>query len=518
LSPDGPADAIQVVCAVEGEAYVRHCAAMLHSLLLHNPGVEIRIDYLHGDDTGARNRRRVAAMVSDLGSEIRFHEVPDRWVQGLPIKGFTRKATWYRILLDELLPDIDRVLYLDADLLVTDSVVPLWQTGLAGQLVAAVSNVPMLHDRLYTERPELGGDPYFNAGVLVMDLAGIRREGVGPELRELGVRHAARLRWRDQDVLNEVLHHRRLPLPPRWNCMNSVMNFPWAYEYFSVEDLEDARRNPAIRHFEGPADNKPWHLLAQRALRRKYVAHRRNTPWPRVWRTGCTPANIVRFVRRRRFMRQASLATIRPMVKRLFLTELVVRTNNFGSTRWLGVPIWQNVLDLWMIQETIADLKPALLIEVGTNRGGAALFYASLMDLLGVGRVITIDILRMHQLNHPRIDFLLGDSIDSTTVRRVVAAADAADGPVMVILDGDHSEEHVRRELELYAPLVTPGSWLLSQDGVIDELGTFADSRPGPLAANRAFLAQHPEFEYDRDRNEQFLATHHPCGWLRRAE
>ena len=518
MLPDGQTDVIQIVCAVEGEAYVRHCAAMLHSLLLSNSGAEIRIDYLHGDDTSERNRRRLAGMVSKLGSQIRFHEVPDRWVKGLPIKGFTRKATWYRILLDEILPDIDRVLYLDVDLLVMDSLVPLWRTDLAGHVVAAVTNVPMLHDRPYTERLELGGDPYFNAGVLLLDLASIRGDGIGVELREFGVNHAARLRWRDQDVLNEVLHDRRLALVPRWNCMNSVMNFSWAYEYFSVEDLDDARRNPAIRHFEGPDRNKPWHLLAERDVRRQYIGHRRNTPWPRVWRAGCTPANVARFAHRRRFGRLALLAIARPIVKKLFLTDLVVRTGNFRGTEWLGVPIWQNTLDLWTIQECIAAVKPALLIEVGTNRGGAALFYASMMDLLGQGTVLTIDIQCMHQLNHPRIEFLLGDSIDSEIIRRVSAAANAADGPVMVILDGNHSQEHVGRELELYAPFVTPGCWLLSQDGVIDELRLFADSRPGPLGANRAFLAQHPEFEYDRKLNERFIITHHPCGWMRRRE
>lgn len=208
--------------------------------------------------------------------------------------------------------------------------------------------------------------------------------------------------------------------------------------------------------------------------------------------------------------------TGRRPVGRLFLNDLIARTGNFGEITWLGVPIWQNIVDLWTIQETIAEIRPALLIETGTNRGGSALFYANLMDLMGTGRVLTIDIERLHQLDHPRIDFLHGSSTDPTIVEHARRAADAADGPVMVILDGDHSRDHVARELELYAPLVTPGSLLLSQDGVIDQLMIFADARPGPLPANRAFLARHPEFEHDRERNGRFLITHHPVGWLRR--
>jgi cephalosporin hydroxylase len=119
-------------------------------------------------------------------------------------------------------------------------------------------------------------------------------------------------------------------------------------------------------------------------------------------------------------------------------------------------------------------------------------------------------------VEHPRIDFLIGSSTDPAIVEQARQAADAADGPVMVILDGDHSRDHVARELELYAPLVTPGSVLLSQDGVIDKLRMFSDSRPGPLPANEAFLESHPEFEHDRERNDRFLLTHHPVGWLRR--
>jgi cephalosporin hydroxylase len=208
--------------------------------------------------------------------------------------------------------------------------------------------------------------------------------------------------------------------------------------------------------------------------------------------------------------------TGRRPVARLYHQDLIVKTGNFANTTWVGQPIWQNVLDLWTIQETISEIRPALLIETGTNRGGSALFYAHLMDLLGTGRVVTIDIVKLHELEHPRIDFLVGSSTDPEIVDQVRQAAAAADGPVMVILDGDHSRDHVARELELYAPLVTPGSVLLSQDGIIDELAMFADTRPGPLPANREFLERHPEFEHDSERNDRFLLTHHPLGWLRR--
>jgi cephalosporin hydroxylase len=203
-------------------------------------------------------------------------------------------------------------------------------------------------------------------------------------------------------------------------------------------------------------------------------------------------------------------------IARLYFYDLLYQTNNFETTRWMGVPIWQNVLDLWTIQEVIAEIKPSLLIETGTHKGGSALMYAQLMDLIGDGRVMTIDIVDDREQDHERIEFVHGSSTDPEIVDRARAAAAEAGGQVMVILDGNHDRDHVAEELELYGPLVTEGSYLLSQDGVIDVLRGFSDSRPGPLEANRDFLRRHPEFEYDAERNERYKLTHHPLGWLRR--
>ena len=289
---------MRIVCAVQGEAYVRHCAAMLHSLLSsHAPG-EVRIEYLHDTETSASGRRRLAEMVERMGSTIAFHSVPDSWVEGLPIKGFTRKATWYRMFLTRLLPDAERALYLDLDLLVHDSLRPLWETDLGGQLIGAVTNVPPGPER-GRARPELAGDPYFNAGVLLFDLDAMRREATDEQLRRYALANARRLPLRDQDTFNAVLHARRYPLHPRWNVMNSIQSWDYATDYFTADEITEARANPAIRHFEGPSFNKPWHLLCDTESQRQYINHRRETPWPHVRRTGCTPTNVLRYARRR---------------------------------------------------------------------------------------------------------------------------------------------------------------------------------------------------------------------------
>lgn len=220
-------------------------------------------------------------------------------------------------------------------------------------------------------------------------------------------------------------------------------------------------------------------------------------------------------VEKLQFGRRARSA-LRPMVTRLFFEDLVATTDNFSRITWLGRPIWQNILDLWTIQETIAEVKPALLIECGTYQGGSAQFYAGLFDLMGRGRVITIDLAPLAEFSHPRVDVVIGSSVSEPVLARVWAAAEAADGPIMVILDSDHSQPHVRTELERYAPLVTPGSFVLVQDGIIDMLPVFRAARPGPFPAIEDFVRQHPEFEVDAERSRRFLISHHPGGWLRR--
>jgi cephalosporin hydroxylase len=209
--------------------------------------------------------------------------------------------------------------------------------------------------------------------------------------------------------------------------------------------------------------------------------------------------------------------TLGRVVKKLFMLDLVTQTDNFRHVKWLGVPLWQNTTDLWTIQEVIAEIRPALLVETGTYEGGSARFYASLMDLMDHGRVLTIDLRRKPEIDHPRVTFIPGSSTDDSVVARVHAEVARTGGPVMVILDSDHREAHVAAELEAYAPLVTAGSYILVQDGIMDELlPALRKDTPGPVPAIRGFLEGHPEFVEDRTLSERFLITSHPHGWLRR--
>jgi lipopolysaccharide biosynthesis glycosyltransferase len=273
---------LHLSCAAD-RGYAPHSAAMLHSMLGERGGLEVEVHYLHGPSFPRRTRRRLAGMVERLGGRIQFLEVPDEQVEGLPTFEEITAAMWYRIYLPELLPGVERVLYLDCDVLAVDSLEPLWDTDLGDSLVAAVSNVFTLDPAARARPAELGlPDPgaYFNSGVLLLNLEEMRRDGTTAKLR--GFARSSELMYPDQDALNAVMGRRRVPLHPRWNCMNSVLLYPWADEVFGAQAVEEARRGPAIRHFEGPWTNKPWHRDCHHELRELYFHHRLGTPWPRV--------------------------------------------------------------------------------------------------------------------------------------------------------------------------------------------------------------------------------------------
>ena len=190
-------------------------------------------------------------------------------------------------------------------------------------------------------------------------------------------------------------------------------------------------------------------------------------------------------------------------------------TRTWSNTRWLGVPLQKCPFDLWVYQELLHELRPAVIVECGTAYGGSALFLASLCDLLGEGEIVTIDIEEYADRSvHDRITYLSGSSTDPAIVETV---RDRVKGrsPVLVLLDSNHERDHVLAELRLYGPLVTPGSYLVVEDSNVNGNPVLPDFGPGPAEAIEAFLAESDDFEVDESREKYFL-TFNPSGYLRK--
>jgi len=196
---------------------------------------------------------------------------------------------------------------------------------------------------------------------------------------------------------------------------------------------------------------------------------------------------------------------------------------------WMGRPIIQYPQDIVAMQELIWQLQPDCIVECGIAHGGSLVLYASMLELLGGDRrVVGVDVdIRAHNreaiLAHPmakRITMFEGSSIDPATVARVCEAASRFER-VMVVLDSNHTHDHVLGELRAYSPLVKKGGYLVVFDTVVENMpDEFFQDRPwrrgnSPMSAVTAFLAENRRFEIDKAFDERLLITVAPNGFLR---
>jgi cephalosporin hydroxylase len=197
---------------------------------------------------------------------------------------------------------------------------------------------------------------------------------------------------------------------------------------------------------------------------------------------------------------------------------------------WMGRPIIQYPQDMIAMQEIIWSVKPDLIIETGIAHGGSLIYYASLLELIGKGEVLGIDIdIREHNRKeiegHPmykRIKMIQGSSIDDAIVNQVKEFAKGKP-VVLVCLDSNHTHEHVLGELNSYSPLVTHGSYIVTFDTIVEDLpdGYFSQKRPwgisnNPRTAVSEFLQANKNFEVDASIDNKLLISVAPGGYLKR--
>ncbi|MFM8312286.1 MAG: CmcI family methyltransferase [Ilumatobacteraceae bacterium] len=184
------------------------------------------------------------------------------------------------------------------------------------------------------------------------------------------------------------------------------------------------------------------------------------------------------------------------------------------DTWWLGIRTLKCPLDLWLYQELLQQVRPDVVIECGTKYGGSAFYLASILDLIGHGSVVTIDITEQPgRPEHPRIEYITSSSVDASLVEQLAARCSGL--TTLVILDSDHSRDHVLAELQAYAPLVSVGSYLIVEDTNIHGHPVLPDHPPGPAEAVEAFLPGRDDYVV-APIGEKFFLTFNPGGVLQR--
>ncbi len=239
------------------------------------------------------------------------------------------------------------------------------------------------------------------------------------------------------------------------------------------------------------------------------------------------PIDAFKAERKAALEKMATDTRLRSLTREWFLQSCRhAYSHNFS---WLGRPIIQFPQDILAMQEIIWRVKPDLIVETGIAHGGSLIFYASLLELIGdEGRVVGVDIeirghnrveIEKHALAK-RITMIQGSSTDEATVKLVYQQAKARAG-VLVVLDSSHTHQHVLKELQLYSPLVTQGSYLVVFDTIVEDMPEdFFPDRPwgkgnNPRTALREFLKTSDRFVIDREIESKLLITTAPDGYLR---
>ena len=197
---------------------------------------------------------------------------------------------------------------------------------------------------------------------------------------------------------------------------------------------------------------------------------------------------------------------------------------------WMGRPIIQYPQDMIAMQEIIWNIQPDLIIETGIAHGGSLIYYASLLELIGNGEILGIDIdIRAHNkmeiekhAMYKRIKMIQGSSIDKTTIEEVKKYTEGKKN-ILVVLDSNHTHDHVIKELELYSPFVSLNSYIVVFDTIVEDLpdGYFSQSRPwgignNPKTAVHEFLQNNNKFIIDDNIDNKLLISVAPSGYLKR--
>lgn len=181
---------------------------------------------------------------------------------------------------------------------------------------------------------------------------------------------------------------------------------------------------------------------------------------------------------------------------------------------WCGTPITKLPSDCFAMQKLLCRCRPQVLVELGSQYGGSAAFFASFAAQAGIEAIISVDLTEVPRPTIPIATFITGDSSSREVFDKVKALA--GDRSCSVVVDSNHHADHVDKELELYAPLVSPGQALIMEDTLVDVLNfrKFRESG-GPLRSIQKYMPKHPELELTTDI-EPYVTTNYFGYWIKR--
>lgn len=265
--------------------YAPYSTVVIASILDHNENAEITFHLLHTDLTAERCATIKSWVESFKGKKVCFYQMKKETFADFPIDEHTYLdyGAYIRLYLGDCLEQIDKVLYLDCDIIVNNSLADLWDTDMTGYAVAGVRDRINDYIRVYNRLGYPMSEGYINSGMMLINLKKWREDDFFKKTQRLACEKGASvLKNHDQDIINAIYHGQILMLPFRYNLLEYYLYVEeWLYldrKYYP--EIVEACKNPAIIHFCMP--QKPWHYECINPFKDLYYKYRKMTPWPEV--------------------------------------------------------------------------------------------------------------------------------------------------------------------------------------------------------------------------------------------
>lgn len=279
---------IYVAIAID-KNYVQHAGVMLCSLFKNNPDSRFRV-YLFCRGIEETALGLLVSLVEEYQSTLEVVEVGDPSVR-FKVDGHITEASYFRLFIPTLVAaHVRKIIYLDVDIIVRGSILPLWNTDIKHHYLGAVENVTPREKIVLQGR---GKYHYFNAGVLLINLEKWRKNQIMEQSFAFMKQHPDKIVFHDQDVLNAVLYGKWLPLHPKYNMQGALFMDEFSFFRGDPPQLKEAINDPIIIHYSTPL--KPWHYLSFHPYTREYYKYLADTPW-KNYRP--TDRNLVRVARK----------------------------------------------------------------------------------------------------------------------------------------------------------------------------------------------------------------------------
>lgn len=269
--------------------YAQHLGAAIYSLFAHNNDFEEIQVYVIDNDISAVNKEKLESISSYF---------PNRKIIWIPFAKWKEKlkldmawnislSAYARLFLSELIPEkVDRILYMDCDMIVCDSLIELWNTDLQGKILGAVQDD--VNDRTKVAVGLLPHDPYLNSGLLLVNLSDWREQKMDEACLSFINQHEGNVIHHDQGVLNGVLKDKWYRIPLNYNLMtiHYLFNLDQIIRYYddhaafyTKKEIYAAKQKPVVLHYTPSFTTRPWVKGCAHPLVQKYWDAVRCTPW-----------------------------------------------------------------------------------------------------------------------------------------------------------------------------------------------------------------------------------------------